>query len=298
MLPNDHRAPFFRRSWVRVQNAAQEVIPPYAVMRITGGTSIDGEIVYTVAKPNATKQRWYLVNGMFQIANSSTAEGVATFLTNGGFVLYDTGDGTPANGETWGAENGQWSLAKGKPGFTMLAGNQGTVGANSFSLGIQEQASGAVRIQIWAGGEYDEEGDLLEPDEDGYHPARLITHVGDDVEVGETVKAHVMDWHDSDQGEGPGAIVENGRFYMGILEGTQDGTPRVTIELGHVTYTGQPEDDIEKGGSGIVRLYNGDETDSGLTVTAKALGMGVFEDNWVQVSRWAGGAWYVGCWEF
>ncbi len=89
MSPSDLRASFFHKPWVRVKNASGEVIPPFSVLRITNATYVNGEIIYTVDKPNATFQRFYLANGPFAIGAGATNEGYASTLMQGGFVQFD-----------------------------------------------------------------------------------------------------------------------------------------------------------------------------------------------------------------
>ena len=64
-IPQDFRAPFFHKNWVRFVNGSGEIIPPHSVMRITAAefTNNNGEIVYRVAKPDTTYRWRYLVNG-------------------------------------------------------------------------------------------------------------------------------------------------------------------------------------------------------------------------------------------
>lgn len=139
MMPNDLRAPFHRKAWVRIRNEAGEDIPPFAVMRITGVLQGDGEIVYTVAKPNSTLYRWYLVNGPVRLPYGPTVpDGWGTFLTDGGYVLYDSSSATPAYNECWGPQDGSWELKKYRYGFTILGGNK-TVGSNDFTAAVQSE---------------------------------------------------------------------------------------------------------------------------------------------------------------
>ena len=140
MMPTDLRAPFFRKPWVRVRNGAGADIPPFAVMRVTGATQDDGEIVYQVAKPNTTFYRWYLVNGPIVLADGN--DGWATFLGDGGYVQYDSAD-TPALDQCWGPQNASWELKKYRYGFTIIGGNQ-TLGGYDLTVAVQSEVNGFI----------------------------------------------------------------------------------------------------------------------------------------------------------
>lgn len=109
---------------VRFKNESDETVPAYGVMRITGS---EKKKHLKIDKPDDSKQPLYLVNGPTDIGAGKF--GFGRYLTSQAvsfqhqYVLYDSTDGTPAYGETWGPENDSWKLAKGKPGFTILGGN-------------------------------------------------------------------------------------------------------------------------------------------------------------------------------
>lgn len=97
-------------------NSSGEEIPAHAAVR---PVSVDEDQILTVAKPNADNQ-WAYIVGPEPIAASGygrcTADAPIT-------ALYDSGDGTPALDEDWGAENGSYKLAKTKTGFVIQGGN-------------------------------------------------------------------------------------------------------------------------------------------------------------------------------
>lgn len=134
MIPGDFRDAMAHRWPIRVINGAGEDIPPFACLRITGSSELNGQTVYTVAKPNTTFTRLYLVNGPFVIGTGSTDEGRASYLTNGGRVLYESG--TPAVGESWGPADGQWGLSKWRYGFTITGGT--TTEAGNSAVAAQQ----------------------------------------------------------------------------------------------------------------------------------------------------------------
>jgi len=119
---------------IRFHNDSGETIPPFAVMRITG-TNIAGTAPWRIkcGKPNTTFYRYYAVNCAAQCAVSDNSW--CTMLWDPGYVLYDTGN-TPAIGETWGPQDGTWTLKKGRWGFNIIAGNAGS-GATSKTLAVQ-----------------------------------------------------------------------------------------------------------------------------------------------------------------
>jgi hypothetical protein len=127
MLPHDPRNPFVQNPWKRFTNASGETIPPFSVMRITGATNNNGEITFTVAKPNSTFCTDYLINGPLAVATGK--DGIGTTLAQAGYVAYDTG--TPAYGEEWGAKNGQWTLNKNRPGFIIEGGLKTSAGVTA-----------------------------------------------------------------------------------------------------------------------------------------------------------------------
>jgi hypothetical protein len=97
-------------------NGSGETIPPYAVMRLTTPTTVDGEMLVTATKPSSTSQRLYLVNGQDAVEDSATARGWGTWVWDSDWVLYDTTD-TPTVGDEWGAKEGEWKLFKNRTGF-------------------------------------------------------------------------------------------------------------------------------------------------------------------------------------
>jgi hypothetical protein len=125
----------------RFLNSSGEECPAYAVMEVTagvrGGASAYTEERLTITKPTSTFNRLYLVNGPQAVANNYDGEG--TWLMDdaaGRPVLYASGDGTPAWGESWGAKASQWTLAKNRPGF-LVTGANNTTATNPYTSAVQ-----------------------------------------------------------------------------------------------------------------------------------------------------------------
>jgi hypothetical protein len=118
---------------------ATETVPAYGLLRVTGMVEVDGRKVYKIDKPNTTFSRLYLVNGPDEITyrSGSTGYGWGTWLWHADYVLYDTGN-TPAFGDSWGPQDGTWTIKKYRYGFTIMGGNAGT-GAASRTIAVQSE---------------------------------------------------------------------------------------------------------------------------------------------------------------
>jgi hypothetical protein len=132
------RAAFFRRGYKRVKNSSGSEIPPYSVLRVVSAAVSNNEILYTVAQANTTFQRLYMVSWPFKIGSGSSAEGMGTFLSEGGYVRYNSG--TPVYGTGWGPVSGTWGLAQYQYGFSIMGGNT-TASGNNVTIAKQDAVS-------------------------------------------------------------------------------------------------------------------------------------------------------------
>ena len=116
--------------WLRGTNGAGETIPAFAVVRVTGSGTDD---VYTAAKPDEDGQ-YAFVWGIHD-----TPAGFVGTLTNDypAYALYESGDGAPAVGETWGAGAGSFKLRKDKPGFRVVGSPDATLGVVPVARPVQ-----------------------------------------------------------------------------------------------------------------------------------------------------------------
>jgi hypothetical protein len=124
-------------------NDSGEEIPAYAVMRLTG--DVDSSHRLKVSKPNDLQQKFFLVNG--SVAVPSGGNGRGSWLSedaapSGLRVAFDSVDGTPGFGESWGAKSGQWTVAKFRAGFTVLGDADTT--ANTV-VALQREVNVGVR---------------------------------------------------------------------------------------------------------------------------------------------------------
>lgn len=139
------------RNYTRIpfRNDSGETVPAYGVMRVVNKTTIDARPIYTIGKPNTTFQRRYLVNSPTEVIDGG--RGWGTWLWHADYVLYDSGSGTPAFGEEWGAQNGTWTLAKNRPGFLIDGGNETnphrTIAMQHLITSVLAQTDGAIDLE-------------------------------------------------------------------------------------------------------------------------------------------------------
>lgn len=281
------------------RNDSGETIPAYGCMRVINSLLDDGQLVFTAGKPNSTVQKIYLVNGDEDVIASGFGWG--TFLWHADYVLFNDAN-TPAYGEQWGPESGSWKIAKDKPGFVTWGHNITDEGASLKRAHANQVGTDGTteQVQVWIGSGSPVSGDLVEANADGYHEARVRRWSGSALGTDENCWLRLVDWESVDSGA---TIAVHGRIHHAKYTGISVTSSSVTkpLYLGNIAQQGfvakGPSGGIAKGASGSCLLYNGDETSSGISKTAKALGYAIpAGTKWVKVER-ISGAWYVGCWE-
>lgn len=102
--------------WREFRNDSGEEIPAFACLRITSSEVIEaGRVVLTAAKPNTYGAQYdHCFNGPLKVAAGKY--GLCT-RSDGAVALYDSGDGSPGWGESWGPRSGTWKLKKNTGGF-------------------------------------------------------------------------------------------------------------------------------------------------------------------------------------
>jgi hypothetical protein len=109
--------------WIEYYNDSGEEIPAFGVMRISGMRKKDGRPVIECKKPHTFgSQGQHRINGPVPVESSQYG---VCLIGNHVAALYDTADGTPAFGESWGPRDGTWKLKKNTGGFRVL-GNADT----------------------------------------------------------------------------------------------------------------------------------------------------------------------------
>lgn len=195
-------------------------------------------------------------------------------------------------------ESGSYVLKSSYIGPIQVLYKPSGTGEKSCVVRFFDSISISEEVQVWIGSGSPTSGDLNASNADGLHPARVRRWVSGALATHEDCWLRLVDWEDVD---GDDTIAVHGRIHHAKYTGKMATSSSVTkpLYLANIEqqeFLSQPVGDIAKGSTGTVRLYNGDKTDSGLTLEACALGMEVFEDKWTTTKRLSG-AWFVGCWE-
>jgi len=97
------------------RNDSGEEVPPFAVLRVTGLTTIGGRTVVTIGKPNTYGSQYsHFVNGPITVP----ADGYGTCTND--FPAMVSANGTATVGQLWGPRSGSWELESSTPGFIAL----------------------------------------------------------------------------------------------------------------------------------------------------------------------------------
>lgn len=107
--------PIERIRWLEAVSAYADTIPAYGLVQVTG---VDSSGVLQVTQPSVNGQDVYVV-GESDIPQSGS--GVVT-LDWPWLALYESGDGTPAVGDVWGAGASSFKLRKNNRGFNIEGG--------------------------------------------------------------------------------------------------------------------------------------------------------------------------------
>jgi hypothetical protein len=132
--------------WLMVQNTEAQVIPPHAVLHISGVTTSADKTValFLVQRPTADNQTGILLNGPSPIPPNGTGQAHMTFPA---IAAYDTGTADiPAVGDTWGPASGSYYLKKGKSGF-LIAGGASAGRVNVVPAPPAAAAGGSITIR-------------------------------------------------------------------------------------------------------------------------------------------------------
>ena len=125
MLPDRH-APVFQQRWIEFRNDSGQIVPPFGVIKITGSTSSAalgiGRYIFTATRPNSDTVNIFALNSQQSVPVGGY--GLCT-LSWPAFAAYDQNDGVPGIGTVWGPKSGQFTMAKGNPGFA-IAGTAGS----------------------------------------------------------------------------------------------------------------------------------------------------------------------------
>lgn len=110
--------------WWTLKNEGANDVPAHGLINLTGIEKDDSkQWILTGDRPDSAANFLLAVNGPTQIAAGK--KGICLPLCPVFFMAYDTADGTPANEQNWGADNGTFKLKKNFGG-----GNWAVIGAD------------------------------------------------------------------------------------------------------------------------------------------------------------------------
>lgn len=123
MLDLSTTGEFWQQEWVEFYNNSGEEIPPFACIRVSATITRNNRNGFYASKPNTYGAQFsHRFNGPTKVAAGNW--GVCTIGPQS-FALYDSADGSPGFGESWGPRSGTWKLKKNTGGFRIL-GNADT----------------------------------------------------------------------------------------------------------------------------------------------------------------------------
>jgi hypothetical protein len=252
-MPAPIESPYFHNPWKLFRNASGEDIPPFSILRITGAENFQGAIRFIVGKPNATQQTAYLVNGPETVR--ATKDGRCTTLTQADYLAYDTADGSPSVGDSYGAQNGQWTAKKDVPGFFICGGVKFTAGVNAVAAIQISSADTVDTVQVFHS--LGSQGKVVQPNASNFHPGRVKTWNGTELETGADIWIRFVDNNDIDLGY---VYSFDGETYgPARLTGTHtiggDTRPLYTVSINAQTFLGINREDWDQGTKVDVDIY-------------------------------------------
>lgn len=160
-----------KQRWFPIINAAGELIPPFSIVRLTDGERLTEEEGYRVhveaKKPNGSDSI-LAITGQVSIPydGTATAKGKAT-QDYPAWVAYDPSEGTPANGDLYGAVSGQWHASPDGTDFEVIGpavtdGDQSRVLVRGISSGNPSDSLPGGECQCCPGCAcYPDEADII-----------------------------------------------------------------------------------------------------------------------------------------
>lgn len=128
----------------------------------------------------------------------------------------------------------------------------------------------------------------------GYHSGIRMSWVDGVKTAGSGCLMRFVDWDDDDTGD---VIGEYYRIYGPMISGgTLSGTTLFVGEIGEQTFLAKYTADVAIGVSANFKLYNRDETDSGIVKNAKCVANAYVANRWAIVTRLRGGEWVASPW--
>lgn len=257
------------QEWWPAYNRSGSKIDAASIVKITDLKVVDDRFYLEVDECDSAANFILGVTGP-QLDMASSAYGDVRPLGNVFYCKYDTGDGTPANEENWGADNGTSLLKKNFGG-----GQYAVIGSDSDSELAVVMHTGAVTFR----GEADEDITLNSTGTINI----LVGQTAGETDSGDNVEATNVG---SDVQDGDYVILH--RFGSGWVFTAEIQTD-TTLKLGKT----DADHDVDT--SGTVSVWSGtpgSETDTTDNITAYNRFADVASDSWVWCAN-NGDGWYI-----
>jgi hypothetical protein len=116
--------PLARMRWLQFSNQSGQTIPAFAVLLINGVDS-NGILQVTQPSDDSLEPDQIAFNSFLTIGSGNSGSCTQDWPA---YCLYNSSDGTPANGQVWGTAKNSWSLRNNnnQQGFTIQGGTQGS----------------------------------------------------------------------------------------------------------------------------------------------------------------------------
>jgi len=155
--------------WLPCRNMSTETAPGFGVVRLTGTSQVDGNLVYTFAKPNDDKIQVFAILWPFDVISGGygkcTTEPPFHILTDGSTMVL---------GESWSFVNATWTVTDDDGPFVALGSS------NDTAIGVFSTVSASGRAtMLWGQASEDAAGLSFDMDGivpiDGFWPATSTT---------------------------------------------------------------------------------------------------------------------------
>lgn len=135
--------------WVSFRNDASETAPAFAVLQPSGATTVHGQTVLTMVKPNSTPADICFINGPQDVPTGKYGSCTCDLPC---YALYNDAL-SPAVNQIHGPKSGEWKLFNQRSGYTILSsGSNGRILVGPAPLASYGGLSGGGQVMTVGAG--------------------------------------------------------------------------------------------------------------------------------------------------